>query len=173
MKIYLIGFMGCGKTTVGKLLAAHFSFDFIDLDNHIETEYGKSISKIFETENEVRFRKLETTYLNKISSKDNRVIATGGGTPCYNQNIEFINKNGISVYLKMSSDNLFDRLKNEKNNRPLLKNLSDIDFKKYILEKLIERESYYLQANHIISIENRSVEKIISLLSEKINFISK
>ena len=167
MKIFLIGFMGCGKTTVGKKLAGKLGFNFIDLDEHIERRHGKSVSEIFETEGEEKFRALESAGLKEIIAGDNTVIATGGGTPCFNNNMELINNKGISVYLKMSVDSLANRLGNAKSIRPLIKGLSEEELKNYILNKLTEREAYYLQAHYKVKAKDLNVGELAEFVLVK------
>lgn len=160
MKIFLIGFMGSGKTTVGKKLSNKLGFQFIDLDEHIEKSYGKSVPEIFEMEGEEKFRTLETVALKEVVQFENTVIATGGGTPCFNRNMDIINKNGTSVYLKMSVDTLTNRLINAKSVRPLIKDFSEATLKEYILTKLTDREPYYLQSQYKVKAKNLNVEEL-------------
>lgn len=167
MKIFLIGFMGCGKTTVGKKLAHQLGFNFLDLDEYIERSHGKSISEIIETGGEEKFRALESACLKEIVASDNTVIATGGGTPCFNNNMELINNKGISVYLKMSVDGLANRLGNAKTMRPLIKGLSEDELKNYILNKLTEREIFYLQAHYKVKAKNLNVGELAEFVMVK------
>src|ERR1051325_4222519 len=103
MKIFLMGYMGSGKSTIGKLLASKLHLNFTDFDDYIETWEKKTVADIFENEGEDKFRQLEHIYLKEIILKDNTVISLGGGTPCFNNNIEIINKNGISVFIEMDA----------------------------------------------------------------------
>ena len=168
MKVFLIGYMGCGKSTVGRKLAEKLKLDYIDFDKHIEKERRKTISEIFDDEGEEKFRILEHEYLKKLFKKENVVIALGGGTPCFHDNIQLINKNGISVYLKMSSDTLLTRLSKEKNKRPLICDLNDVDLKNFIETHLKKRKAFYQKANHIIQSDHHTAdnlaEKIIKLI---------
>ncbi|MEK6616439.1 MAG: shikimate kinase, partial [Bacteroidota bacterium] len=138
MKIFLIGYMGSGKSTVGKRLAEKLSrkeetnFDFIDFDKHIEKGTGKTITEIFASDGEEKFRMLEYEYLKKLLNKENSVISLGGGTPCFHNTIQLINKNGISVYLEMSLNALVARLSKAKNKRPLIRDLNEVDLKYFI-----------------------------------------
>src|ERR1035437_10296834 len=147
MNITLIGFMGSGKTTVGKVLAEKMGLDFADLDSVIESSEKSSIADIFKTKGEDYFRELERDALNSLLKKDNLLIATGGGTPCFFDNLANINKNSISIYLKMSADSLFERLKNEPNHRPLIKDLKDKELRLFISDLLATREPFYLGAH--------------------------
>ena len=106
MRIFLIGFMGCGKTTLGKKLAKHLNFNFIDLDRFIENKTVKSINVIFDEKGEQYFRDLEKESLNEIYKMDNLVIATGGGTPCFSDNMQTMLEKGICIYLKMEAEDL-------------------------------------------------------------------
>ncbi len=153
MKILLMGFMGCGKSTIGKLISAKHSMDYIDLDEWIEKKEKKSIAEIFERKGEIYFRKAERKYLKKILKKDNIVIAAGGGTPCYSNNINLINENAVSFYLKVPAVKLYERLSQKKflENRPLLKNFSTKkELLNFIKTKKTEREKFYLMADYTI-----------------------
>lgn len=162
MRIYLIGFIGSGKTFLGKELADNLKFQFIDLDKLLEKKKNKSISEIFELHGEWYFRQKEADCLRETLQSEKAVIATGGGTPCFHENMSWINKNGISFYLKLPIDILYNRLLPIKDNRPLLAHLQDDELQKFIEKKLKERERFYLQAHH--TIENPDTKKIINLL---------
>ena len=124
--VYLIGFMGAGKTTISNLLANKLQVPFYDTDQEIEKNEKRSISDIFKKDGELHFRMLETELLRGIS--ENSIIACGGGLPIYNNNMQFINSKGISIYLKSSTNYLFNRLKKEKKSRPLINNKTDEEF---------------------------------------------
>jgi len=142
MKIYLIGFMGCGKSTIGRELADLLDYAFVDLDDYIESQ-GRSIAEIFETEGEKSFRELERDALAQLSGMMDTVIATGGGTPCFHDNLEWMQATGMTIYLNTSSDVLFQRLKSETEHRPLLATLSDDELSNFINKKIQERSSFY------------------------------
>jgi shikimate kinase len=125
MRVYLLGYMGSGKTTLGKTLAKKLKFNFTDLDHFIEKDLNKKISSLFETEGEEGFRSIEKNYLHKTASMENTIVSCGGGTPCFFDNIQWMNNNGITIYLKMTVDGLFNRLLHAKEERPLLKKLSN------------------------------------------------
>ena len=148
MRIFLIGFMGCGKSTIGKKLAEALSCKFIDLDKYIEGKTGESIQQIFKEKEEKYFRVLETESLMEICKSDNLVIATGGGTPCFFDNMQRILDKGICIYLKMEANNLAKRLSKERSKRPLIKNLTKKYLVNFIRKKLVEREVFYNKANH-------------------------
>ena len=148
MKIYLIGFMGCGKSTVGKRLAAHCGFSFADTDNLFEVKHNCTVQTYIKYCGEEAFRIEETAILKETFSLENTVIATGGGMPCFQDNMDWMLSNGICIYLEMSPKALFNRLKNSKIKRPLLQTehlLEDIQ------NLLSQRESYYQKANITVS----------------------
>ena len=165
MRIFLIGFMGCGKTTLGKKLAKHLNFNFIDLDRFIENKTVKNINVIFDEKGEQYFRDLEKESLNEIYKMDNLVIATGGGTPCFYDNMQTILEKGVCIYLKMKAEDLAERLSKEKNNRPLICHLTKNELNDFISEKLMEREKFYKKAHYILSAKNISKSDVIKLIS--------
>ena len=146
MKIFLIGPMGSGKTHFGKKLAAHNNFQFYDLDNYIEENEQRSIPEIFSKHGEDHFRKIEQKYLHELLEKKNIVVATGGGTPCFFDNLKRMNEAGETIYLKTPVDVLVERLKNETSRRPLIENKNEKELKEFLEKQLNEREKYYRQA---------------------------
>ncbi len=146
--IILIGFMGSGKTTMGKNLADKLNYQFLDTDKEIENLVGMPISKIFETKGEKYFRSLERQFIEKLDVT-NTVIATGGGLPCFNNNIDYLNKKGVTVYLKYSAEELYERLKSETEQRPILKNKSSEELFLFIQDLLNKREACYKKATRI------------------------
>lgn len=162
MKIYLIGFMGSGKSHWGKLLSSRLTLPFFDLDKQITEEEGKSIVEIFEQKGEEYFRmaEKETLYI-LTESHESFVMACGGGTPCFFNNIDYMNNNGITVWLNTRMDVLFNRLLDEKDARPLLRSLTDAQLKQYILKKFSERRIYYEQANLVVEESEASVDSLI------------
>ncbi len=163
--IYLIGFMGSGKSTFGKKLAAALQFHFIDLDKKIEKQTGKTILEIFDESSEDIFRKIESKVLNNLNTK-NSVIACGGGTPCFFQNMDTIKKDGISVYLKMPVKTIKDRLNRSHKKRPLLQNLSKDRLDIEIPQMLDYRSYYYHQADIIIDSLHIQAKQLAAYLSE-------
>jgi len=141
--------MGSGKSYVGKRLAAALDIDFLDLDNYIETEEKRTISDIFAQEGEVHFRNLEQKYLQKTTELDNIIIATGGGTPCFFDNINFINVSGMSIYLEITNEILAQRLAQERAHRPLIQDLEGQQLTAFIAHKVNERRGFYEQAQLI------------------------
>jgi shikimate kinase len=166
MLIYLTGFMGAGKTTVGKKLASHLKYNFIDLDQQVEKETGKSIALLFE-EGENRFRETETHILKKTLNIENTVVATGGGTPCFNDNMNWMNDNGFTVYLKLTTGSLFHRLAESKQNRPLLDGKSDVALMEFIIQALQERERFYNMSKLIFKGENADMVQLWKEINQK------
>ncbi len=165
-RIFLIGYMGSGKTTVGKLLAEKLHYSFVDMDSHIEEKQFKSVSQIFSELGEEKFRLLEKHCLHEVAEFDNVVISTGGGAPCFFDNMNFMNSHGLTVYLKMTPAELSIRLEISKaNKRPLLFDRKGEELKKIIAEGLAKREPFYNQAAFVI---NGNDANIISTICEKI-----
>lgn len=150
MRIFLIGFMGSGKTTLGKQLARKLGYDFIDQDDYIEKKAGCTIARYFEKYGEEAFRKFEHEALKELIKIENAVISTGGGAPCFFNNIEIMNKSGIAIYLKMKPEVLRSRLRHAQTERPLIKGKTEQELLEFIKSKLTEREPFYLKAKHVI-----------------------
>ena len=157
--VYLIGYMGAGKSTITNLLANELRLPFYDTDQEIEKNEKRSVSEIFKKDGELHFRMLETELLKTINQ--NSIIACGGGLPIHNNNMGLINSKGISIYLKASDNCLFNRLKNEKQNRPLIGNKTDEKLKVYIIHELQNRSPFYNLANHTILVDNKSIDEIL------------
>lgn len=165
MRYFLIGFMGSGKSTIGHKLAQFLKIDFYDLDKYIEQETQKSIQTIFKTEGEEVFRKYEAKFLKQlISLSTNVVISTGGGTPCFNDNLNLMQKNGIIIYLKQNSKTLAKRIIKSKTNRPLISNMNENELINWIDQKIVEREPFYNQANLIVEAQNINAEILVCYL---------
>ena len=141
--------MGSGKTQQGKMLAKERGCDFIDLDEMIESSEQKTIADIFASEGEEGFRKLERKYLHQTIDSDNAIIACGGGTPCFFDNLSWMKAHGKVIYLKVSQEILFERLSKEKKQRPLISVLNDDELKNFIANTLQSRIPYYEQAYEI------------------------
>ncbi len=148
--IFLIGFMGCGKTYWGRLLAEKLSIPFLDLDDWITTNYGASIAHIFAEKGESGFRVLERDALRSLSELPKSIVATGGGTPCFFDNMDWMNSIGTTIYLKTAPALLVERLRHEKEFRPLIADLEDLDLQDFIIDKLAEREHFYLSAKVVL-----------------------
>ena len=160
--------MGSGKSTIGKLLAEKLRMDFIDFDNHIEQATGKTITEIFDTEGEEKFRTLEHQHLKKLLNKDNVVISLGGGTPCFHNNIELINKNGVSVYIEVSVDVLVKRLSKGKTKRPLIRDVHEVDLKYFIETNLEKRLPIYRQAHISICVNNMNAKQVAEVIRQSV-----
>lgn len=145
-RIFLIGFMGAGKSTLGKKLAKLLDRPFIDLDKEVERKAQCSISDIFKYLGEEEFRLMESSCLQTLGIEERFVMATGGGTPCYHSNMNFILQNGYSIYLNMDEKSIFKRLVNAKNIRPSIKGKSNEELEQFIHQKYQERKSIYEQA---------------------------
>ena len=154
--------MGSGKTYWGRLLGQKLGIPFFDLDEKVTEHAGKSIVDIFATEGEEYFRMQEKDILHIITeSHDGFVMACGGGSPCYFNNIEYMNKAGTTVWINTPLDTIFSRLTNEKDKRPLIKKLSDEQLKNFISKKFADRKIYYEQAEAILNEEPLTLERII------------
>ena len=140
--IYLIGFMGSGKSTLGKVLARLLNYSFIDLDHYIEKKEGFIVAEIFSRYGEERFRELERLAIHETAQTGNTVVATGGGAPCFFDNMDFMNQQGITIYLKISPDNLCRRLASARAHRPLLAGKNEDELQAFIKEKLKERTPF-------------------------------
>ncbi|MFV0607314.1 MAG: shikimate kinase [Niabella sp.] len=162
MRIYLIGFMGVGKTHWGKILSNKLGLPFYDLDELIEQEEGRSVSKIFEEEGEEYFRTKERDVLRNFSEQnDSILLSCGGGAPCFFNNINYMNEMGVTVWINAPFEILLGRLRLGKDKRPLLKNLSDEQLKAYIVKKNADRRIYYEQAKVIVDDHVIEIEKLI------------
>ena len=166
--IFLFGYMGAGKTVIGKSLSKSINYEFYDLDNFIELGEKKKISEIFDDHNEVYFRKLENKYLKTLSQKkEKKIISLGGGTPCFETNIEIITNtpDSTTIYLKASVSSLIKRLKDGKTKRPIISHLkSDNDLKDFINKHLFERSFYYEKAEIKISTDYLEINQITKLI---------
>jgi shikimate kinase len=164
--ITLLGYMGCGKSTVSRELAKSLNFEALDLDDYIVDQENRSISEIFSVKGEIYFRKKESFYLEKIlKEKDHLVLALGGGTPCYGHNMKLITDHSKSVYLRGSIPTLVSRLENEQHKRPLIASLDKENLTEFVAKHLFERRNFYEQSNFIISIDQKSVEEIVKEIS--------
>jgi shikimate kinase len=160
-KIILLGYMGCGKSTIANRLSKITDIPFVDLDKNIEERTNLSINDIFEQHGEIFFRKLEREVLiDLLNTSTELIIGLGGGTPCYANNHELLNSENIeSIYLKASVDTLFERLEPNKSKRPLIANKTDDELKAFIAQHLFERSFYYNQAKHKLVIDGKSKDE--------------
>lgn len=162
MKIFFIGFMGCGKTYWGKKLSQKLGVPFFDLDEKIEEQAGRPITELFAKEGEEYFRFLEKDVLHILTeSHDTFVMACGGGTPCFYNNIDYLKKNGTVVWINCSTECLYNRLTKEKDKRPLVASIPDNQLKSYIIKKYSSRKIFYQQANVILPEENLTVDVLL------------
>jgi len=166
-RIFLIGYMGSGKTTIGKLLATRLGYSFVDMDAYIEEKQFKTISQIFAEQGEHEFRLLEQKCLHEVAEYENVIISTGGGAPCFFDNMEFMNSHGLTIYLKLTATELAGRLEAiGVSKRPLLANRKGEELRRFIAEGLSKRESHYEKANYSLSGDiDETVEKICELLA--------
>ena len=162
MRIFLVGFMGSGKSTLGKKLSELMEIPFIDLDEKIEAGEEKSVSEIFFANGEEYFRKIEADMLRKTLRNADAIIATGGGTACFYDNMKWMNENGITVYLETAPGELYHRLLKEREMRPLLASLGDVALFDFILSSLAHREPYYIQAALKVSGKATTAASVLS-----------
>ncbi len=164
VKIVLIGYMGSGKSTIGKLLSQKRNLEFIDLDDYIGQAEKMSVSDIFKNKGELYFRKKEYEYLNEVlAQNDNFILSTGGGTPCYGNNMQaMLEKTENTFYLKVSIPQLAKRLLKEKDERPLVRNIPEEELPEFIGKHLFERSYFYNQANKVISCDGKDPQEIVT-----------
>lgn len=151
-RIILIGYMGAGKTTVGKALAKELHMPFYDLDWYIESRMHKTVKAIFDERGEAGFRKIEHNMLHEVAEFEDIIISCGGGTPCFFDNIDYMNRQGETVYLKATPEVLYRHLKMGKTIRPLLLNKTADEVQVFIREQLAQREPYYSKAKHVLDV---------------------
>jgi len=163
-KIILLGYMGSGKSTIAKSLAAKVGLPHLDLDEIIEKRENTTLKKLFANKGELYFRKVEHEVLSELmNNKNSFILSLGGGTPCYANNHETVKgENKESIYLSASIDTLYARLHNENENRPLIANKSEDEMKEFIAKNLFDRSYYYNQAKYKVAIDNKPVGEIVS-----------
>lgn len=160
MKITIIGYMAAGKSTIGEILAKKYNLPFIDLDQAIEKHTGYTITETIFNKGELYFRKLERQILEEVIQSEKFVLSTGGGTPCYYDNMELINRNSISIFLQNTVQNLYERLENSKAGRPLIAHLDGDALKEYVGKHLFERNVFYEKATLVINTANKMPDQI-------------
>ena len=174
-RIFLLGYMGAGKTTLGKAFSREEGLTFVDLDWYIEERFHKTVSQIFAERGEEGFRELERRMLHEVSEFEDIVISTGGGTPCYFDNMEHMNACGETVFLDVDVDVLFRRLKVAKQQRPLLAKKTDAELKEFIVSALSERMPYYSKAKHTFCADEledrRQIQNSVKALKEQLKMI--
>lgn len=169
-RIFLTGFMGSGKTTIGKGLASMLGFAFYDMDDLIEEDRKQSIPEIFATYGSEYFRRAEFHILRELMSNfSNQVVATGGGTPCYYNNMAWMNYRGITVYLQMPPKALTQRLKNQKAGRPLIAEKTNSELEEYITQTLAQREPIYRHSHLILQGLNLTAKQAAEAITPYLN----
>ncbi|MCQ2083978.1 MAG: shikimate kinase [Bacteroidaceae bacterium] len=172
-RIFLTGFMGAGKTTLGRALAKADNMQFIDLDQYIENRYMKTVSQIFEQMGESRFREIESRMLRETGEIDNVVIATGGSTPLIGDNMDYMLRQGQTVYLQCANETLSRRLKEARSKRPLIAGMDDKTLDEYIEHETARREPGYLRSRYICPgdrLESRSqIDETVEFLNNMLN----
>ncbi|MDR2232918.1 MAG: shikimate kinase [Tannerella sp.] len=163
-RIFLIGFMGAGKTTAGKALSELMNCSFVDLDYFIERRYRKTIRQIFVEQGETCFRDIEQKMLREVAEFEDVVISTGGGTPCYHHNMRYMNEKGTTVYLKVTNSELVRRIGNGKSTRPMLKDFTGEKLANFVDEMMDKRREFYEQAHVIVEVEARDIVSDASTL---------
>lgn len=172
MIVVLLGYMGSGKTSVGKPLANLLNYGFLDLDCYIEKQYASSITNLFGTKGAIEFREIERKAVFEICcSHSNLVLALGGGTPCYGDTLSYLLNHSkvITIYLKASAKSLTERLINEKSNRPLITNIPDEKLLDFISKHLFERSTFYTQAELIIDVSALQIDQIVDKINTTLN----
>ncbi len=152
LRILLIGYMGAGKTTIGKALSDEIQVPFYDLDWYIETRMHRSVKQLFDERGEEGFRKIEQAMLHEVAEFENVIIACGGGTPCFFDNMDYMNQQGTTVYLKATPETLHAHLKIGRKVRPLLLNRTAEEVEKFIAEQVAQRDYYYSKAKYILDV---------------------
>ncbi len=162
MRVYLIGYMGCGKSTMGRKLSRMLGTSFIDLDKYIESKYFKTIPQIFEEEGEAAFREKERACLHEVSGFEDVIVATGGGAPCFFDNMEQMNRTGFCVFLDVVTEELAARLIKSKTERPLIKGKSAEELVDFIEGMMEKRRPFYEKARYILKGKSISPEDVLA-----------
>ncbi len=164
MRIFLLGFMGSGKSYTGRLLAKHMDLPYVDLDDQIEAMAKASIPEIFNHFGEKHFRNLERDALHQMTTHTKAIISCGGGTPCFFDNMDWMNAHGVTIYLDASPETLQQRLIDQQDHRPLLKNKTREQLLEFIQKKIEERQVYYHQAHYIVRQETFHTDTVSAIL---------
>ena len=168
MRIFIIGYMGAGQSTIGRRLANRMQLPFIDLDDAFESKFKYSIPRFFDHFGEDRFRELENRCLNEIiNDHEDAVISTGGGTACFYENMKLMNKKGISVYIKMHPKSLAQRLKSARRLRPVIRDVQNNEMQSFVESQLHEREAFYKLATITVKGENFDLDELVKLIEQK------
>lgn len=169
MIISLVGYMGCGKSHISKILSEKINFKLIDLDKEISRRNKLTIPEIFEKKGEIYFRKLERETLEEIlATEENLILSLGGGTPVYYNNMEIINNSSKSIFLRASISTLTERLSKQKEKRPIIANISDENLPEFIAKHLFERNEFYSKALISVNTDSREPDDIVSEIIEKL-----
>lgn len=168
MHIFLLGFMGSGKSHWGRLWAAAHNFNFIDIDEELEKQEQKTVAAIFETRGEDYFRQKETILLRSLTAQSNSIVSCGGGTPCFFDNMAWMNKNGLTIFLEATTQFILKNIKNEKDKRPLIKDKDDAEILFFIDQKLKERQPYYSKAKIILQAEDLNIDSIKKVINRSL-----
>jgi shikimate kinase len=163
---FLIGFMGAGKSYWGRRWAEAANLRFVELDALVEAGAGKPVARIFAEEGEAFFRQRESEMLKTLAGQGGTVVATGGGTPCFFDNMDWMNAHGTTVYLKAAPALLAQRLVHEKAQRPLLHGIHDMDLEAFIARKLAEREPFYNRAQVVVDVEGLRGDTLFGLVDD-------
>ena len=167
MRIFLIGFMGCGKSTLGRSLSLALNLTFIDLDSFLEEKYFRTIPQIFAEEGEDAFRRKERKVLEEVSAFDHVIVATGGGAPCFFDNMELMNNAGFCIFLDVNIDSLISRLIHARTERPLIKGKSPEELRAFIEVLMQKRRPFYEKAHYILKGDEILAEDVIQLVNSE------
>ncbi len=173
MRIFLIGYMGSGKSSVGKVLAEKMKLSFVDLDDHIEEQEKRTIPEIFEKDGEKKFRELEKKYLHEVVKRNHTIVSLGGGTPCFFDNMDVVNRSGISVYIKLDNEALGRRLAKAKKKRPLIQDMTEVDLQYFIEANLEKREPFYLRSKIIVTARELDPQQLADRISAEVGKLQK
>ena len=167
-RIFLVGYMGAGKTTIGKVLSKLIGLTFIDLDYYIEGRFRKTVAQLFAERGEEGFRSIERNMLHEVAEFEDVLVSTGGETPCFFDNMEFMNQQGTTIYLQVSVDELASRLEVCKHTRPVLKNRTGDELKAFVAESLSGRLPFYQKASIVFDANELMTEADAYALSEQL-----
>ncbi len=167
-RIILVGYMGSGKTTIGRQLARALGLEFYDLDWYIETRYHRTVAQVFAERGEDGFREMERNMLHEVAEFENIVLSCGGGTPCFFDDMDYLNAQGETIYLKATPEVLARHLRMGRVERPLIKGKSDSELLQYIQASLQDREPFYSKAKHVIDVDlldnHSKIQESVALL---------
>ena len=163
-KIYIVGYMGAGKTTAARRLASRLGWEVADTDDLFETKYRISVCDFFNKYDEPLYRKLESEVLKETESLENVVVATGGGTACFFDNMEWMNQHGITVFLRISEKAVIDRLIHAKRKRPLAEGKSEEELTEFVKKNYAERMPFYEQARLTVKAEDLDLDNLVRLV---------